>query len=123
MEDGTWFSIKNNENLLAMPEITPFQRRVYDAARKIPRGKVTTYKRLADSIHCGCPRAVGQALRNNPFAPEVPCHRIVRSDLSIGGFSGQTDGPKIKQKIRMLREEGVRIEEGWVLGDGQVFSF
>jgi len=105
-----------------MPNITPFQQRVYDAAREIPRGKVTTYKLLAESIGCGCPRAVGQALRNNPFAPEVPCHRIVRSDLTLGGFSGQTEGPKIQKKIRMLRDEGVRIEEGRV-GGGQVFRF
>ena len=106
-----------------MPKITPFQRRVYDATREVPRGKVTTYKFLANAIRCASARAVGQALRNNPFAPEVPCHRVVRSALTIGGFAGQVRGPKISKKTRLLREEGVRIEKGRVVNDQQVFAF
>ena len=51
---------------------TVFEARVYEALRRIPRGQVTTYGRLAAALGCGSARAVGQALRRNPFAPEVP---------------------------------------------------
>lgn len=92
-----------------MPLVTPFQRRVYDATRRIPPGMVTTYKLLADEIGCGSCQAVGQALKCNPFAPEVPCHRVIASDLTPGGFSGQRAGEKITRKLRLLSGEGVRF--------------
>jgi methylated-DNA-[protein]-cysteine S-methyltransferase len=52
-------------------------------------------------------RAVGQALKRNPFAPVVPCHRVVRSDGSLGGFNGCTSGCEIDRKIKLLAQEGV----------------
>ena len=88
---------------------TPFQKRVYQILKKVPRGKVTTYGALARKLRSS-PRAVGQALRKNPFAPQVPCHRVIRSDGSIGGFGGEIKGKKIEEKIRMLRKEGVIIK-------------
>ena len=96
-------------------QVTDFQRRVYDAARNIPRGKVTTYGLLAKAIGCGSPRAVGQALARNPFAPVVPCHRVIASDLTLGGFAGKTSGPELARKRRMLEAEGVRFANGRVL--------
>ena len=54
------------------PQVTEFQKRVYAATRRIPRGKVTTYKSLAQAIGCGSSQAVGQALSVNPFAPHPP---------------------------------------------------
>lgn len=89
-----------------MQQITPFQADVYLALMKVPKGKVTTYKILAAEVGCNSSRAVGQALKRNPFA-EVPCHRVVKSNLSVGGFRGKKDGDKIKEKIQMLEEEGV----------------
>ena len=68
-----------------MKPITSFQRRVYDAVVMIPAGCVSTYRLVALYIGCGAPRAVGQALRVNPYAPRVPCHRVIASDLRIGG--------------------------------------
>lgn len=68
-------------------EITAFQQKVYKACSAIPKGKVCTYKELAKKI--GSPkavRAVGSALKNNPFAPKVPCHRVVASDRSLGAL-------------------------------------
>ena len=58
-------------------------------------------------------RAVGNALRNNPYAPRVPCHRIIASDCTLGGFGGKTDvdSENIRQKIRMLRSEGVIVHQ------------
>lgn len=67
-------------------QVTSFERRVYDLCSQIPRGQVSTYGDMAKSL-CSSPRAVGQALRRNPFAPEVPCHRVVAADRKIGGFS------------------------------------
>ena len=94
-----------------MPD-TPFQARVYDTLRKVPRGYVTTYKALAAAVGCGSPRAVGQAMKRNPYAPEVPCHRVIASDLTIGGFQGQTKGTSVRRKLELLKKEGVRFEGG-----------
>jgi methylated-DNA-[protein]-cysteine S-methyltransferase len=92
-----------------MKNITPFQKRVYALTKKVPRGKVTTYSAIAKKLNSS-PRAVGQALRVNPFAPVVPCHRVIKSDGTIGGFSGETTGKPIHKKIAMLRNEGVVIK-------------
>ncbi len=105
------------------PQITEFQRRVYAAARRIPRGKVTTYRRLAEAIGCGSSRAVGQALRGNPFAPEVPCHRVIRSDLTIGGFSGKLKGPEIDKKRALLRQEGVLFDGDHLSNPNDMYTF
>jgi methylated-DNA-[protein]-cysteine S-methyltransferase len=103
--------------------VTKFRAQVYAATRKIPRGSVTTYALLAKAIGCGSPRAVGQALRHNPFAPEVPCHRVIRRDLTIGGFNGATDGPLIRKKLRLLREEGVEFQEGRLREAKRIWKF
>ena len=66
---------------------------------------------------------MGQALRRNPFAPEVPCHRVIRSDLTLGGFAGQTDGPELERKRRLLIEEGVHIEAGRLADRSQLYYF
>jgi len=92
--------------------VTDFQRRVYDALCNVPRGQVTTYGLLARYIGCGSARAVGQALRRNPFAPRVPCHRVIASDLSPGGFAGQRAGAELARKCRLLADEGVAFADG-----------
>jgi len=100
--------------------MSPFRKRVYRAVKMIPAGRVTTYKRLADFLGCASAQAVGQALKNNPYAPEVPCHRVIRGDLRIGGFAGETTGTKITEKESLLAAEGVsfidgRLAEPWRL--------
>ncbi len=82
--------------------VTPFQRRVLRAAMRIPYGQTRTYGQIARAI--GAPRAaraVGQALGANPFAPVVPCHRVIAGDGSLGGFSA-ADGLKIKRKLLQM---------------------
>lgn len=86
-----------------------FTQRVYQLCAKVPRGKVTTYREIARALRTKSYRAVGQALRCNPYAPKVPCHRVVASDGSIGGFKGSKSGKPIREKIRMLEREGVRF--------------
>jgi methylated-DNA-[protein]-cysteine S-methyltransferase len=91
---------------------SPFAHKVYTALRRIPAGRVITYAVLARRIHCRSPRAIGQALRANPFAPEIPCHRVIASDLTPGGFQGRTNGPALAKKLRLLRSEGVTFANG-----------
>jgi methylated-DNA-[protein]-cysteine S-methyltransferase len=117
-------SIRRSRDMKKDPaQVTKFQERVYETLRKIPKGKVTTYKELARALGCGSSQAVGQALKCNPFAPEVPCHRVIRSDLTIGGFSGATGGPQIERKKALLAAEGVRFEGDRLADPGNVYRF
>jgi methylated-DNA-[protein]-cysteine S-methyltransferase len=87
-----------------------FEIAVWSAAKKIPRGKVATYSQIARMIGSpGAVRAVGNALRKNPFAPKVPCHRVVRSDGKAGGFGGKKNDAA---KGKLLKAEGVKIMGG-----------
>jgi methylated-DNA-[protein]-cysteine S-methyltransferase len=65
---------------------------------------------LACRLRCRSPRAIGQALRANPFAPEVPCHRVIASDLTPGGFQGKISGPALAEKLRLLATEGIHFQ-------------
>ncbi len=89
---------------------TAFELRVYDLVSRVPAGKVVTYASMARALNCGSAQAVGQALRRNPFAPEVPCHRVIKTDLTIGGYAGKTGGAKLRDKIALLRGEGVEFD-------------
>ncbi len=89
---------------------TAFQQKVYDACREIPRGRVCAYAELGRRIGCRSARAVGQALKQNPYAPEVPCHRVIASDRRLGGFFGQRAGLEVERKKRLLEGEGVGFE-------------
>ncbi|OTA57999.1 methylated-DNA--cysteine S-met [Hypoxylon sp. EC38] len=105
---------------IAASDRTPFEKKVWSLLCQIPRGHVSTYGLL--SAHLGSsPRAVGNALRRNPFAPQVPCHRVVATNKTLGGFKGKWpkdgEGITIDEKRRLLRGEGVKIDEkGRVLG-------
>ncbi len=86
---------------------TEFQKKVWSMLVKIPKGKVWTYTELAKKV--GKPkavRAVANAVGANPCAPMIPCHRVVRSDGTLGGYSGKGG---IKTKKALLAKEGVKI--------------
>ena len=85
--------------------------KLYQLLKKVPKGKVTTYKALAQALGTQAYQAVGQAMKNNPYAPKVPCHRVVKSDGSIGGFMGKTRGPAIRKKKKLLQKEGIKFDE------------
>ena len=86
---------------------TPFQVKVWKFIKTIPKGKVITYKQLAKAIKMPkATRAVANACAKNPYAPKIPCHRVIRSDGGLGGYSGPGG---IRQKIRLLRSEKVKI--------------
>ena len=86
-------------------ELKNFNERCYELLKKVPRGKVTTYKALAHALHTRAYRAVGRAMNKNPYAPVVPCHRVINSDGKLGGFA--TGLPK---KILLLKKERIEIK-------------
>jgi len=87
---------------------TDFQVKVWRALKRIKKGEVKTYKEVAIAINRPkAARAVANACAKNPYAPEVPCHRVIRSDETLGGFSSP-GGTKTKKK--MLRREGFSLK-------------
>jgi O-6-methylguanine DNA methyltransferase len=92
---------------------TEFQRAVWRALLRIPEGRVTSYGEIARAIgRPGAVRAVGSAVGKNPFAPGVPCHRVVPADGRIGRYSG---GEGVATKIALLAREGVGVERGRIV--------
>ena len=85
--------------------LSPFRLRVYLELLNVPRGETITYGELARRIGCGSAQAVGQALRHNPFAPEVPCHRVIAADGSLCGFGGSRGPKALKRKLALLEAE------------------
>ena len=86
---------------------TKFQLKVWSYLKKIPKGKIKTYKEVAIGINRPkSARAVANACARNPYAPKIPCHRVIRSDGGLGGYSGKGG---IKAKKMMLKREGYRL--------------
>lgn len=99
--------------------MTDFEEKIYELVKKIPAGVVATYGMIAEVLGKRCARAVGNALARNPdsfltnHADRVPCHRVVRTDGSVGGFMGSRT---LKQslKISLLINEGLDIKNDWI---------
>ena len=87
---------------------TNFQIKVWNYLRTIPKGSVKTYKDIAIAIkYPKSARAVANACGKNPYAPKIPCHRVILSNGILGGYSGKGG---IKTKLRLLRSEKVDIK-------------
>ena len=92
---------------LDMEGVPPFHQRVYALVRRIPPGETLTYGEVAQRLgEPGAARAVGQALGANPFAPVVPCHRVLATRSGAGGFSAHGG---LQTKLKMLEIEGARF--------------
>ncbi len=101
---------------LDMDGVPPFHQRVYAVARAIAPGRTLTYGEVASALgEPGAARAVGQALGHNPFAPVVPCHRVLAAGARSGGFSAPGG---VDTKLRMLLAEGARFGREPGLFDG-----
>ncbi len=87
-----------------------FDEKVWNIMKKIPKGKVTTYKEVAHALNTKAYRAVGNACGRNPYAPAVPCHRVISTSGDIGGFTGN-----LKDKIKLLESEGIRIKNNKIM--------
>ena len=88
-----------------------FNQKIWQLAKKIPKGRVTTYKILAEAAGTKAYRAVGQALNKNPYAPVVPCHRVVNSKGQLHGYAHG-----LKKKAELLRNEGIKIKNNKIVG-------
>ena len=94
-----------------MKSITDFEKLVYKACKKISKGRVSTYLQIARAIkNPKSARAVGNALNKNPFAPKVPCHRVVKSNACVGGFESGSEN-----KICILKKEGVEVKNNKIV--------
>ena len=90
-------------------------KNVYRLLKQIPRGKVTTYGAIANALkQPKAGRRIGQILKQNPAPIKIPCHRVIRSDGSIGGYYGNNPAA-IKQKIALLKSEGIKFKSGKVV--------
>ena len=102
-------SIRTEEDAIRfLSNKTEFERKVLVATFKIPKGKITTYKKIAKKI--GKPhayRAVANALKKNPLHPIIPCHRVVRSDGRFGG-----EKKRAEARRELVKKEGIPIENG-----------
>jgi len=86
---------------------TPFQLATWRYLRQIPKGTVKTYSQVAKAIgKASAVRAVANAIGKNPYAPRIPCHRVIRSDGSLGGYSGKGG---IRAKRSLLKKEGIML--------------
>lgn len=93
-----------------------FAEQVYQKTKQVPQGRVTTYKAIAEALGTKAYRAVGQALHCNPYAPLVPCHRVVASNGHLHGFASG-----LPQKKKLLEKEGVVIQKNVINLDTYFF--
>jgi methylated-DNA-[protein]-cysteine S-methyltransferase len=103
------------EDKKRLERLSEYQQAVLRILAEVPEGKVTTYGDLAKELarrdsrwSPNASRAVGTTMKNNPCAPQIPCHRVIKSDGSVGSFRGGAEGA-VDEKIRMLREEGIEV--------------
>ncbi len=100
-------------------EKNSFAKDCYELLRRVPQGYVTTYKDLALALNSKAFRAVGQIMKKNPYAPEVPCHRVVCSNGNLGDF---VHGKEAKKKL--LEKEGLSFQKEKILNfDKHKFLF
>ena len=94
--------------------------KVYKKLLEVPSGKITTYGELARSVGLkNGQRKIGQIMKNNSFPVIIPCHRVVKSDGTIGGYAFG-----IERKANMLSKEGIKISRGKILDfENRIFSF
>ena len=96
-----------------------FQDKVLSLVKKIPKGKITTYKQIGKALRKKAYRAVGNALNKNPYAPQTPCHRVVCSDRTLGGYS-----KGVNKKIQLLKKEGIEIKKNKIIDfEKKLFRF
>ena len=101
-----------------LAKLSAYQQAILRLLAEVPKGKVTTYGDLAKELARRNPkwsplagRAVGTTMRNNPCGPQIPCHRVIKSDGAVGNFRGGAEGA-VEEKTRMLRDEGVTVLNG-----------
>lgn len=95
-----------------------FNQKCYELLKKVPKGKIVTYKSIAKALNSNAYRAVGNAMNRNQHAPIIPCHRVINSNGKLGGYA-----LGINKKISILKSEGVEIENGTIELDKYEYKF
>ncbi len=95
-----------------------FNQKVWKLTKKIPKGKVTTYKEIGKALKTKAYRAIGSALKKNPYAPKVPCHRVINSNGKLGSYKGKKNS---KEKIKLLKKEGIKIKNNKIINFKKIF--
>ena len=86
---------------------TKFEVKVWEYLKTIPKGQIRTYKQVAKAIKRPLSyRAVANAIAKNPYSPLIPCHRVIKSDGSVGGYSGKGG---VRTKVKLLKSEGILL--------------
>lgn len=91
--------------------VSPFAKQVYRVLLTVPKGKVTTYKALAEAVGSRAYRQVGKVLGANPCIPDIPCHRVVATNGYVQGYAHG-----LEKKVALLRAEGILLNEKMVVG-------
>ena len=99
-----------------MDDIMDFKEKCCNLVKKIPKGKITTYKEIAESLGTKGYRAVGNVLNKNPNLITVPCHRVVKSNGEVGGYA-----KGMERKIELLKKEGIPIENNKIINFEKYF--
>ncbi|HIQ31939.1 MAG TPA: MGMT family protein [Methanothermococcus okinawensis] len=97
-------------------EGSSLRERCYRLISRIPRGRVTTYKEVAEALGIRGYRVVGRLLSRNPRPVEIPCHRVVKSNGEVGGYV-----MGVEKKIELLRSEGIPVENGKIVNFQEYF--
>ncbi len=92
-----------------------FFDRVYELCKKIPRGRVSTYKIIAEKLDTKAYRLVGYALKNNSNIRKIPCYRIVDSNGRLCGFDGNNSRRSLNKKAKLLRKEGIIVKDNKIM--------
>ena len=97
-----------------------FEQKVLNLVKKVPKGKVTTYRAIAEQLgYKGLARVVGHALKKNRFLVIIPCHRVVKSDQRLGGYKNG-----VEKKLHLLLNEGIKLVRGKIIDwDKVLFKF
>ena len=105
-----------------MPQYKSFNQQIYSLLKRVPKGKITTYKALAEATGTKAYRAVGNAMNKNPYGilrckgrNMVPCHRVVASNGHLHGFA-----QGLKKKAELLKKEGIEIKDNKIVNFGKV---
>lgn len=95
------------------------EQKVYSLLKRVPKGRVTTYGELAKAAHLH-PRTIGMLMKNNKYPVNIPCYKVVRSDGSIGGYSGNGG---VRKKIELLKKDGINVKNGKIDLKTRLHSF
>lgn len=101
---------------------SPLAKSCYSLLKKVPKGRVTTYKELAHALNTIAYRAIGQILKKNPSKKTIPCYKVIKNNGEIGGYCGSSS-KNIKKKIALLKKDNISIKNNEIDLDNYIYKF